>query len=495
MSDRRKQSVHERWALLRFSVIGRLLASPPSRGDLREELKKLADRTWVHPVTGGPATFGVSTIERWYYLARRAQADPVGVLRKKVRKDAGSRPAMGEKLKAALVAQFADHRAWSYQLHRDNLGALAAAAPALGSAPSYSTVRRHMKATGLLKRRRLSSRDTEGARRAERRLDELEVRSYEAAYVNSLWHLDFHTGSLPVLTAAGEWKHPDLFGALDDRSRLGCHVQWYFTESSETLVHGLSQAFQKRGRPRELMSDCGPAEKAAEVTQGLARLGILHSPTLDYSPYQNGKQESFWGQVEGRLLAMLEGVKDLTLEFLNEATLAWLELEYNRALHCEIGETPLNRFLSGHNVGLPSPSSDELRIAFTNEERRMQRRSDGTISLENVRFEIPSRYRHLDRILVRWARWDLVRVWMVDDRTDTVLCRIFPLDRTKNASGERRTLEPIAGASAVLPPAQPGIAPLLKKLMNDHRATGLPPAYVPLRPRSEQDPNDEENQT
>jgi len=493
LSERRKRSVHERWAVLRFSVVGRLLASPPSRGDLLEELKQLSDRTWVHPVTGQPTTFGLSTIERWYYQARRAEADPVGALRKKVRKDAGSRPSMSEMLKAALTTQYADHRAWSYQLHRDNLGVLAQAEPALGPAPSYATVRRYMKATGFLKRRRVSAKDTDGVRRAERRLDEFEVRSYQAAYVNGLWHLDFHSGSLPVLTAKGEWKTPELIGVLDDRSRLGCHAQWYFSESAETVVHGFSQACQKRGLPREFMSDRGGAEMAAEVTEGLSRLGIVHSPTLEYSPYQNGKQECFWGQIEGRLLAMLENCKDLTLELLNEATLAWLELEYNRKVHSEIGEPPLRRFLAGPDVGRPCPSSDELRLAFTSEERRTQRRSDGTLSVEARRFEIPSRYRHLDRVTVRWARWDLGHVWMVDDRTGKVLCRLFPLDRTKNASGERRVLEPIAGtATADLPPPQPGIAPLLKKLMDDYRATGLPPAYVPLAARS--DRTDEENQ-
>ena len=57
---------------------------------------------------------------------------------------------------------------------------------------------------------------------------------------------------------------------------------------------------------------------AAEITEGLARLGILHQTTLPYSPYQNAKQEAFWGPVEGRLIAMLEDVPDLTLAFLNE---------------------------------------------------------------------------------------------------------------------------------------------------------------------------------
>jgi len=43
-------------------------------------------------------------------------------------------------------------------------------------------------------------------------------------------------------------------------------------------------------------------------------------------PFQNGKQEAFWGQIEGQLLSMLEGVADLTLDQFNEATLAWIEL-------------------------------------------------------------------------------------------------------------------------------------------------------------------------
>jgi putative transposase len=488
MSDRRKVSVHERWALVRFSVVGPLLASPPARGDLSVEIEKLAERRWLHPVTGKPTGFGASTIERWYYQARREKTDPIGALRKKVRKDAGTRPAMGEKLRAVLAAQHAGHRSWSYQLHRDNLRVLAEADPRLGAAPSYATVRRFMKATGLLKRRRLSSKDTAGVRRAERRLDEREVRSFEAAHVNGLWHLDFHVGSLRVLTAAGERKAPHLIGVLDDRSRLGCHVQWYLGERAETLVHGLSQAIQKRGLPRALMSDNGRAETADEVEQGLVRLGIVHELTLAHSPYQNGKQESFWGQVEGRLLAMLENCRDLDLPLLNEATQAWLELEYNRDIHCEIGEAPLRRYLAGPDVGRPSPASEALRLAFMAEEYRTQRRSDGTISLEGCRFEVPSRYRHLDRIAVRWAHWDLRHVYMVDDRSGSVLCRLFPLDRTQNSNGERRSLEPIA-AGALPPPAEPGIAPLLAKLMNDYRNTGLPPAYVsmPVR-RSEPEP-------
>src|SRR6266566_7359247 len=82
--------VHEGWARFRFSVVGQLLAAPPPTGALRFELDKLAAREWRHPITGEPIRFGVSTLERWYYRARKERHDPVGVLRRKLRKDAGS---------------------------------------------------------------------------------------------------------------------------------------------------------------------------------------------------------------------------------------------------------------------------------------------------------------------------------------------------------------------------------------------------------------------
>jgi putative transposase len=143
----------------------------------------------------------------------------------------------------------------------------------------------------------------------------------------ALWHLDFHHGSHKVLTRSGQWITPLVLGVIDDHSRLVCHLQWYLDETAESLVHGLCQAFQKRGLPRALMTDNGAAMQADEFRQGLHTLSILHETTLPYSPYQNAKQESFWATLEGRLMAMLEGVTELTLQRLNEITQAWVEQE------------------------------------------------------------------------------------------------------------------------------------------------------------------------
>lgn len=208
MTQQPDRSTSASWARIRFSVVGLLLSSPPARGQLKAALRALADRTWTHPVSGREVRFSVVTIERWYYTAQRAEDDPVGVLRRAVRRDCG---------KVTLATAMA---------------------------------------------------------------------------------------------------------ILDDHSRLCCHLQWYLSETAEDLVHGLSQAIQKRGLPRAILTDNGAAMIADEVSQGLLRRGIVHEKTLPYSPYQNGKQECFWASLEGRLMEMLGGVTELSLEFLNQATQA-----------------------------------------------------------------------------------------------------------------------------------------------------------------------------
>ena len=480
---------HERWAHFRFSVIGALLAAPPPRGQLQQELKELAAKKWRHPISGEWKVFGFSTIERWYYqsLGCSPKEGPVDVLKRKIRCDAGEHPAVNSKLAEVLAAQYREHPNWSYQLHHDNLAVVVEEQAQLGPMPSYVSVVRFMKSHGHVKRPRRGPAKSPGAQIAEQRYEAREIRSYESEYVNALWHLDFHHGSLRVLRPSGKWETPILLGILDDRSRLCCHLQWYLAEGARELCHGLSQAFEKRCLPRSILFDNGSAMIAKETEAGLTRLSILHENTLPYSPYQNGKQENWFSQVEGRLLPMLEGMADLPLEGLNEASQAWAEMEYNRKVHSETGQTPLRRYLDDKDVGRPSPGMEELPLAFTTEVTRTQRRSDGTISLLGKRLEIPSRYGHLEKLSVRFASWDLSKVHLCESKSGTILCPLYPQDKVKNAEGlraRRSKAQQSEGAtpaqSEVLPPSNSGMAPLLEKIIRQYATTGLPPAYLPV---------------
>ncbi len=183
-----------RWARLRFSIIGPLLASPPAEGELATRILELAARSWRHPTTGEAERFSFKTIERWFYAAR-AEPDPIAALARKVPNHAGTHPSVSTALGEAIARQHREHPRWSYQLHYDNLVALAREDPLLAPMPGYATVCRYMKHHGLFR-----------AKKKRRRRDELEpftpreTRSFEVEHVHGLWHLDFHESSRAVFT-------------------------------------------------------------------------------------------------------------------------------------------------------------------------------------------------------------------------------------------------------------------------------------------------------
>jgi transposase InsO family protein len=472
------------WALFRFSVVGGLLAKPPEKGKLQQEIELLAEQIWRHPITDEPVKFSFSTVERWYYRAI-ATADPIRAMARKQRRDTGKTTALSSVQLMELAQQYKKFPHWSYQLHLDNLAALIKTRPELGTMPSYATVRRRMIANGFRPRPSARKPTTAGMQQAAQKLEQREVRSFEAQYVHQLWHLDFHHSRRRIADSSGQFHTAKALCILDDCSRLCCHIQWYLEETAESLIHGLTQAFHKRGLPRSILSDNGSAMVADETGNGLLNLGVCHEKTLPYSPYQNGKQESFWGNLEGRLMAMLTLVDPVSLDFLNQTSIAWAEQEYNRKIHDELGQSPLSKMVSTLNVSRPSCDSDGMRFAFCLQEKRTQRRSDGTITIKGVRFELPSRLRHIDRVSVRYQCWDLSTAWVVDPKSGEKLTRINPQDKLKNANGSRRLFSASPEPLLTSENADP-IPPLLKQILSDYAASGLPPAYIPKEGKSDE---------
>ena len=82
--------------------------------------------------------------------------------------------------------------------------------------------------------------------------------------------------------------------------------------------------------------------------------------------------------------------------------------------------------------------------------------------------------------MVRYARWDLRSVELIDPRSLTPLSPLYPLNKTANADGRRRALKPTQ-TQPVLEQSDE-LPPLLRKCLADYAATGRPPAYLPHHP-------------
>ena len=278
----------------------------------------------------------------------------------------------------------------------------------------------------------------------------------------------------------------------------------YCTVRRYMQAHGLVR--KRRERPKATSGERRAAQRReqreirsyeAEYAGPLWHLGFHHGSLQVLTPSGQWRRPIVLGILDdySRLCChlqwylsetaeMLSGHPNLTLDFLNEATQAWVEVAYHKTVHRETGKTPVERFAQSNDVLRASPTSHELRAAFRLEVKRRQRQSDGTISLAGVRFEVPARFRHFRDLWVRYARWDLGQVDLVDPQTGIVLAAIYPLDRTANADGRRASIDPDAGNPAVAkePPRSYELPPLLKQILAEFSATGRPPAYLPKPP-------------
>jgi hypothetical protein len=91
----------------------------------------------------------------------------------------------------------------------------------------------------------------------------------------------------------------------------------------------------------------------------------------------------------------------------------------------------------------------------------------------------------MQRLCLRYASWDLGSVYLSDPKTGAILCRVYPVDKKKNAQGLRAPKIPTL---PLTPVSSPGLAPLLQKIIGQYAATGLPPAYLP-KPAPNQNPS------
>ena len=70
---------------------------------------------------------------------------------------------------------------------------------------------------------------------------------------------------------------------LDSCSRLQCDIVCHCEQTSETLIHALSQVMQERGLPRALVTDNGSPMVAPEPKAAVGDSGSSHPPALCHS--------------------------------------------------------------------------------------------------------------------------------------------------------------------------------------------------------------------
>jgi len=206
-------------------------------------------------------------------------------------------------------------------------------------------------------------------------------RRFEAELPNDLWQSDAMHG--PMLKRGGKNNKSYLFAFIDDMSRIIPHAEFYPSERLDSYLDALRQALLKRGLPRKLYMDNGPAFRSLHLQEICASLGIALIHSKPYKPQGRGKIERFFRTVR---MQFLPGFRGNTFDDINQALELWVGDVYHQRKHGGTGQAPMKRFAEKMECIRPAP--DDLEDYFRKRARRRVA-TDRTVSLNGRLYEAP----------------------------------------------------------------------------------------------------------
>jgi putative transposase len=210
---------------------------------------------------------------------------------------------------------------------------------------------------------------------------------FEADYPNQLWQGDARHGIfLPDPKNPKKTKRTYLFAWIDDFSRKVTFARYYWDEKLPRMEDCFRQAVLRWGQPEKLYCDNGRVYLSNHFLFLAVNLGIrkIHHPA--YCAWCKGKIEAMMKIIKKfQREAALAGFK--TLEELNTAFWAWLEMEYHQKRHSATGETPNDRYKNNIHKHPPKriKDLDEFNSLFLWREIRTVSKY-GKIRLENNQY-------------------------------------------------------------------------------------------------------------
>jgi putative transposase len=353
----------KRVAVFRFGVIHDLInGGNLETGQHAQLLRQKCARKWEIPHSD-KTRIGRSTILRWVRLYRQSNGK-IESLHPDDRSDRGENRALDGETALALIRLRQEMPAVKATLLIKTMAERRLVAP--GTELNLSTVYRFLHRHNLMKVKKHQPEDR---------------RKFEAELPNDMWQSDVMHG--PLVESGGKMKKSYLIALLDDHSRLVAQGEFYLSEGISSYVDALEKALLKRGLPRKLYVDNGPAFRSLHLEHIAASLGIALIHSRPYKPEGRGKIERFFRTVREEFLT---GFRGGALPDLNQAFDAWLTDVYHARKHSSTGQTPFGRFTA--NTACLRAAPKDLRDHF----RKVARRNvakDRTLTLDGKLYEAP----------------------------------------------------------------------------------------------------------
>jgi len=347
-------------AVFRFSIISDFINSPSmSRQEKSRLLQEKCSRKWQIPFSE-KTRISKGTIQRWIRVYKQGNSN-LESLCPSSRSDQGECRAMDEetcllltqlktKTPSATVPHLIDE---VKRIQPDTI-------------LNDSTVYRFLHANDLMNPERKSPEDR---------------RKFEAELPNDLWQSDVMHG--PMVLVNGKRQKAYLIAIIDDHSRLIVYARFYLSEGISSYLDALENGLARRGIPRKLYVDNGPAFRSKHLEYVCAGLSIALIHSKPYQPQGRGKIERWFKTVRSRFLACN---KSETLQQLNNELDEWMRQDYQQKIHSATGQKPLDRFTRENHCLRRAPAN--LKDHFRKVVRRCVN-NDRSITIDGKLYEGP----------------------------------------------------------------------------------------------------------
>ena len=170
-------------------------------------------------------------------------------------------------------------------------------------------------------------------------------RSFEAPHTLALVQADARDG-IWLDTPEGR-KKTCLFLWIDDFSRKILFGKYYFDEKLTALLDSFRYCLLRYGIPLRVYVDNGQVYVSRHLIAILVELHIKHIRHPPYQAYCKGKIEAANKIIKNQFQreAQVAGIR--TLDELNSAFWAWMDLDYNTRVLAATGQSPAARFGDG----------------------------------------------------------------------------------------------------------------------------------------------------
>lgn len=244
-------------------------------------------------------------------------------------------------------------------------------------------------------------------------------------YSNQMWVGDFEHG--PYVLVDGEAKKTHLSLFIDVYSRYIIEARYYLKENLDILIDSLLRAWGAHGSSSALYLDNAKIYQSNSLNAACYELNIKLIFRKPGEPEGGGVVERAFLTVQQQFEAEVRAGSIFSLEELNRAFSAWLNVSYHTRIHSETKQSPKERYQQGLTV-VRHVDIEKILPFFLKTEIRTVDRTFSDIRLYGKFYRVPHTLR-ADKVKVKYDPYATEEVILVYSLEDEYLTQAKPYQR------------------------------------------------------------------